>query len=220
MRIRSARFLALALAIGIAAPLFAQRQPGGMGRGGISASMLLGQKSVQEELKLTEDQISKIEKSSKDIRAKFADDVKDKDKRTEAFKKMAEETAKLLPDLVKPEQLKRLKQIEIQLGGLMALTHEDVQKTLKMTDKQVSDVKGLSEDLAKDQQAMFKDAGKDKDKAKEAREKVATLRKEATTKFLTGLTADQKKAYAELTGAEFKGKIEFGMGRRPGADKE
>ena len=72
MRIRLARFAALVLAIGLVAPLFAQRQPGGMGRG-MDGSMLLTQKSVQEEIKLTEDQVAKVEKVGKDLREKFAE---------------------------------------------------------------------------------------------------------------------------------------------------
>ena len=48
----------------------------------------------------------------------------------------------------------------------------------------------------------------------EVAEKVRTLNKEAAAKFISGLSADQKKAYKELTGDEFKGKIEM-IGRRP-----
>ena len=220
MRIRSARFLALVVAVGMVLPLFAQqRQRGGMG-GGINASMLLTQKSVQEELKMTDDQIAKVDKVGKDLRTKYADDLKDKDKRQETMKKMNDERTKALADVLKPEQTKRLKQIEVQLGGLNALAKEDVATTLKLSDKQKSDLKGMVDDLTKDSQELFKDAGKDFKKMAEIRTKVETLNKEAAAKFVTGLSADQKKAYTELAGAEFKGKIEFGMGRRPNKDKE
>ncbi len=224
MRIRSARFLSLALAIGLIAPLFAQ-QPGRGGAGrGVTTSMLLGQKSVQEELKLTEDQVKKIETISKDLRTKYADDLKDfqnREKFQEAMKKMNEEQTKLLADVVKPEQMKRVKQIEVQVGGLRALTNEDVQKALKLTEKQIEQVKAMTEDLAKDSKSIRDDAGKDRAKLTEAMAKINTLSKEASAKFLSGLSADQKTAWKELTGDEFKGKIEFtGMGcRRPNQDK-
>jgi hypothetical protein len=124
MRIRSARFLALVLAVGFVLPLFAQRPGGRMGGGGVNASMLLTQKSVQEEIKMTEDQIAKVDKIGKDLRDKYADDLKDKDKRQETMKKMNDERTKALADVLKPEQMKRVKQIEIQLGGLNALAKE------------------------------------------------------------------------------------------------
>ncbi len=220
MRIRLARFTALVLAIGLVAPLFAQRQPGaGFGRG-MDGSMLLTQKSVQEELKLTEDQITKVEKVGKDLREKYADDLKDKDKRQETMKKMGEERTKALAEVLKPEQTKRLKQIEVQVGGLNALSRDDVAKTLNLSEKQIADVKGIADDLRKDSTELFKDAGKDKDKFAEIMTKVRTLNKEAAAKFISSLSDDQKKAYKELTGDEFKGKIEFGFGGGRPKDKK
>jgi len=224
MSIRSARFLALALAIGVVAPLLAQQQRQGRGFGGgqMSAGMLLTQKSVQEELKLTEDQITKVTEKNKEIRTKFADDLKDKDKRADAAKKMNEETTKALADIIKPEQMKRLKQIEVQLGGLAALRNEEVAKAIKLSDKQIADVKGLADDLSKDSAELMKDAftSKDQAKMKEAREKVQSLNKEATAKFLSGLSAEQKTAYKELVGDEFKGQINPFGGRPGGKNKD
>jgi hypothetical protein len=218
MRIRSARFLALVLAIGLVAPLFGQR-PGGFGRGGMDAGMLLGQKSVQEELKLTEDQIAKADKLNMTLREKFGEDLKDKDKRADAMKKMSEERMKALADILKPDQTKRLKQIEIQLAGVNGLTREDVQTALKLSDKQKADVKGLADDLAKDSRELFKDAGMDPAKFAEIRAKVQTLSKEATAKFVSGLSDEQKSEFKKLVGDEFKGKIEFMVPRR-GKGKE
>jgi len=221
--VRFTRFAALVLAIGLVAPLFAQRQPGGMGRGGITASMLMTQKSVQEELKMSDDQIAKVEKVNKDIREKFGaemkDSFKDKEKMADLMKKMSAETTKALADVLKPEQTKRLKQIEIQLGGLNALTSDEVSKALSLSDKQISDAKAMAEDLNKDRGEIMKEAGKDKDKRAEATEKVAKLTKETTAKFLDKLSADQKKTYTAMIGEEFKGKITFGGGR-PMKDKE
>jgi hypothetical protein len=223
VRIRLSRFLGLALAIGLVAPLFAQ--PGRFGGNrGMDASALLGQKSVQEEIKLTEDQVAKVEKIGKDLREKYADQLKDagkdKDKRTEITKKMGEERTKLLADVLKPDQAKRVKQIEVQVNGLTAFTHEDVQKALKLTDKQISDLKEMEDAIAKDRTEMFKDAGKDKDKFAEVMTKIRTLNKEAAAKFVSKLTDDQKKAYKELAGDEFKGKIEAPTFGRPGKDKK
>ena len=219
MRTRVVRFMALMLAIGLVTPLFGQPRPGGFGRG-VDDSQLLSAKDVQTELKLTEDQIKKVETISKDLREKYGADLKDKDKRAEASKKMGEERTKALADVLKPEQTKRLKQIGIQVGGLAALQKKELQDALKFTEKQTADLKGLTDDLDKDRGEIFKDVGKDFKKFPEAMAKVQTLNKEMTTKFLSGFSTDQKKAWSELVGDEFKGKIDFGMGRRrPGADK-
>ena len=217
MRIRLARLAALFLAIGLVAPLFAQRQPGGGFGRGMDGSALLSQKSVQEELKLTEDQITKVTAVGKDLREKYADDLKDKDKRQETMKKMGEARTKALAGILKPEQTKRLHQIEVQVGGLNALTKDDVAKTLSLTEKQIADAKGIEDDLRKDAGELFK--GGDKDKFAETMAKVQTLRKEAATKFISGLSAEQKKAYKELTGDEFKGKLEAPTGGRPRPNK-
>jgi hypothetical protein len=220
MRTRLLRFLGLCLAIGVATPLLAQR-PGGFG-GGISTAMLVGQKSVQEEVKLTDDQVAKAKKVNDDIRAKYADDLKsagkDKDKRMEITKKMSAETAKALSEVLKPDQLKRIHQIEIQLGGLQVLSRDDVAKELKLTDKQKDDLKGRADDLRKDTTDIFKDAGKDK--FAEAAVKVRTLGQEAAAKFVSTLSDDQKALYKEMTGKKFEGKIEFTGGRPGKGDKE
>src|SRR5271170_1720706 len=55
------RSLALALFALVVTPVFAQRQPGfGFGGGQMGIAQLVTNKSVQEELKLTEDQIAKL----------------------------------------------------------------------------------------------------------------------------------------------------------------
>jgi len=221
MRIRILRSLALVLAIGLVAPLLAQPGRQGFG-GGMDASMLLGQKSVQEELKMTEDQIAKVTKVGEELRTKYADDLKaafkDKDKMTELRKKMSEERTKMMDGVLKAEQTKRLSQIEVQVGGLNALTKDEVSKTLKLTEEQITKAKGMVDDLRKDSGELMKDVGRDKDKRAEATEKIAKMTKEATAKFLGTLSADQTKAYKELTGEEFKGKIER-TGGRPKTDK-
>jgi len=221
MRTRFLRFLGLCLTIGLVTPLLAQRPMGG-GGGNLTGTALLAQKSVQEELKLTEDQVTKTKKIGEDIRTKYGEEMKaafkDREKFAELRKKMNEESTKLLADVLKPEQVKRMHQIEVQLGGIDALSREDVAKELKLTEKQKEDLKARRDDLNKDRGDMFKDAGKDQAKQKEVREKIRTLTTEATTKFVNSLSDDQKKLYTELVGKKFEGKIEF-QGTRPGGNK-
>jgi Spy/CpxP family protein refolding chaperone len=208
--------LAVAVLVAIVAPVLAQPGPFGQGQR-MSAAVLLQNKSVQEELKLTADQVAEFKKIGEDVRGKFEADLKkaredkNREKLQELFKAMSEESDKAIGKAVeglKPEQKKRLHQIEVQVGGLGAFVKEDVQKSLKLSDKQVADIKALQDEVQKDVQEIMKGAGRDPEKRKEAQEKVAKLRKESLEKVTSGFSADQKAAYKDLVGEKFELKIE------------
>ncbi|HEV3146930.1 MAG TPA: hypothetical protein VGZ47_23785, partial [Gemmataceae bacterium] len=97
---------AVLLCAAIAAVVLAQQPRGGGGMGAFTANagVLLANKSVQEELKLTEDQIAKV-KDFGEKQAEMRKGMKDlsKEERQDAMKKMGEETEKVVKTL-KPEQ--------------------------------------------------------------------------------------------------------------------
>jgi Spy/CpxP family protein refolding chaperone len=205
--------LALGLALLVAGPAMAQRGPGGRG-GGIG--MLLRNKSVQEELKLDKDQVDKLtaafEKFREDNKDDFAklgrDSNASREEREAAMKKIGEGSRKVAADVLKPEQMKRLKQIQVQQEGVRAFANPEVEKDLKLTDKQKDELKTIAEDLQKQQREIFQNAGGNRE---EARKKMTDLRKEKMDAALKVLTDEQKKTYKELTGAHFEIKFE----RRP-----
>jgi hypothetical protein len=206
MRHLSKLLLTAALAALLAIPVFSQ----GPGRGFGTPSMekLATNEGVQKELKLSDDQASKLKKAAEDLQSKYGDQLKeakkDKEKRAEITKKMEAEFTKTLDDTLKPEQRKRFNQIHVQTQGLSAFQDETVVKALKLTDKQKDELKGMADDFAKDTQGMFKDAGKDKDKLAEVQKKIATMRKETLEKAASKLTDDQKKAWKDLVGEPFE----------------
>jgi hypothetical protein len=106
MRNRLLSTLALAGVLLAASPAFAQRQPGGRGGGMGGPTMYLSAKSVQEELKLTEDDAKKLT----DELGKLDRNLSPEERR--------EKTNKILTDGLKPEQLKRLNQIMWQRSGI------------------------------------------------------------------------------------------------------
>jgi hypothetical protein len=186
--------LALTVAILAVSPAMAQRQRGG---GGGGASMYLGAKSVQEELKLSEDDAKKITEEL----GKLGRDLKPEER--------AEKSAKILSDNLKPEQIKRLHQIMWQKGGIgVALNNSEVLTALKLDDKQKEKVKTIEDESAKARRELFQGGG-----GAGNREKMQELRKKTEEDLNAVLSDDQKKAYKELLGAEFKGEI--GGGRRP-----
>jgi len=219
----------LALTVMVAALLVglvvAQRFFGG--GGGFGGAGLLENKSVQEELKMSEEQTTKAKKAIQDVRAKYKEDfgkvfqIEDKSERDPKFaelaKKVNDETMKEVDEILKPEQIKRFKQIQLQVRGPDAYRDEEVQKTLKLTDDQKDKIKTIMEDFGKEAQEIFKDAGGD---FKAAGKKVQDLRKETQDKITGLLTDDQKKAWTELTGKPFELKMEFGGGKGKGKGKK
>ncbi len=207
----------------LVAPLVAQqRQPGrGFGGGGGGVGMLLSNKGVQEELKVTDEQKEKVTSSLKDVRTKFGEDMRaafkdmNREKIAQIQKDMAAETNKVVGKVLKPDQVKRLHQIELQVGiqqgNLGVLTSERVQKELKLTDKQKASIKETSEMLAKDR-PMFGGGTRPTPEQREAFQKKA---KEAGEKIIGTLSADQKKTWKDLTGEKFNYKPDMRPNRPP-----
>jgi Spy/CpxP family protein refolding chaperone len=186
----------------IALPVFAQRGRGGMGRGGMGMGMLIGNAEVQKEIKLTDEQKAALKPAQDELRKTVGEAMRDMD--FDAVRKANEAFSKEVASKLKPEQVKRLKQIELQnLPGLAAYTREDVQKALKLTDKQKETIKETAEDLQKDTREIFQDAAGDKEKMRDAFAKIQKLQTEARGKVTKTFTEEQKAAWKDMTGAPF-----------------
>jgi len=222
------------LAAVLVAPVLAQRPGGGGGGGrGVSEGMLLSNKGVQEELKLTEQQKETIAAISAKQRESFGGGKGGKGGKgfdREAFQKAMEESnkayAKVKEDL-KPEQKKRLHQIQTQVQGLRAFSNEEVQSALKLTDKQKEEIKEIADEAGKDIAELRKGGfgkGADREKMAENQKKIAKLNKEATDRIVKTFNTDQQKAWKDLTGEPFEVKFEGfggdgGGGRPKGKDR-
>jgi hypothetical protein len=227
-------FGALMLTAGITAVVLAQQpRGGGFGGGGGNASpaRMLGNKTVQEELKLTDDQVAavkgmteKITEMTKEIFAKGKD--MSKEEKTEAFKKIGEdsakETEKVTKDL-KPEQTARLKQLQLQVAGVSVLAMpEDAVKRLGLADE----VKKIT--LTDDQKGKFKetadarsnDAKEIKGFDADSQKKREALNKEYAEKFAGILTDEQKKTWTEMTGKAVEIKFDNPFGKGKGKPKD
>jgi hypothetical protein len=220
MRLRL--FGALLLSGGIAMVVLAQQpRGGGMGAGMMAnPGTLLANKTVQEDLKLSEDLIAKV----KDLGQKRGEAFKgfkdmSKEERQDAMKKINEETERVVKEL-KPEQTARLKQIQLQQVGVVIFTNEDMAKNLGLADEakkitlsddQKEKLKEVTDQAAKDGMELFKSGGFGPDTMK----KVQALRKEASEKSLNLLTSEQKKTWTELTGKPLEIRFEFPGGGRP-----
>lgn len=214
----------LALLLGLVALLTTAvlaQQPGGrgFGRGGFGrggGAMLLVNKSVQTELKLTQEQVDKVAEMTKQAREDFRklmnEDTSDEDKKA-IRKKMAEEGPKAVKTILNADQQKRLKEIQNQQMGVALLEQEETQKALKLSDDQKEKIKTIQEDATKEMRELFQGGGRG---SPETMKKFQGLRKEAMTKATNLLNDTQKAALKELLGKPFEIQGGFGGGRGRG----
>jgi Spy/CpxP family protein refolding chaperone len=239
--------LAMVLAAGIvlggmaAAQLPGGGQPGGFGGGfggfgggGGLAGMIAQSKQLQEELKIEIEQIdkltaalTKVREDLRDEMAKLRDRNTSPENRAEIMKKLGEANAKAIDFVLKPDQVKRLHQIENQQAGVGMFNKDDVQKALKLSDGQKDKIKSINEDLQKEMRELSgggPGGGGGRGGAggpgggrggfdPEAQKKRQGLQKEAMDNILKVLDDSQKGAVKDLTGAAFELRFEgFGAG--------
>jgi Spy/CpxP family protein refolding chaperone len=185
-----------------------RRQRGGFGGGfGGGVVFLLDQKSVQDELKLSDEQIKKVKALSEKQRESFRGQRGQRGQRDEETRKKMEEARraadKTVAEILKPEQLKRVKQISLQQQGARALSNPEVESALKLTDAQISKIKSIQEET----RTARGQRGQRGQRDEAARKKLEEARKATNDKLMNVLTDEQKAKWKELTGAPFKGEI-------------
>jgi len=200
--------LTVALAALVYLPVMAQPGPGLFGRGGDLSAMLLANKDVQKEIKLTDDQKKDIEKAGKERQEAFAKAREDMDR--EGFQKAMETYTKAITKVkkdLKPEQQKRLLGIEVQVAEknktVAIFKNAEVVKALSLTEKQQDAVKELMSEYEKDAKEIFEEVKGDRTKFKGAFEKIQKMGGETFTKVTKSLTEKQQEAWKELKGEKF-----------------
>ncbi len=203
-----------------------QPQPSTAGVSG-GFDLLIDNPSVQKELKLSEEQAEHIRDLRRQIKDKALTKIREQSstprkdgnaadpqaRAKEIMKAASDETLKGLADILKPEQLKRLRQIRLQQEGLNALFDPEVIKILKLTDEQRSKIQAVQDNLKKESVTLLK-AGPQSN-FQESLRKIMTLRRESLDKGLALLTSDQMKAWIELAGEPFEMKAAPFILQRP-----
>jgi hypothetical protein len=195
---------------------------------GVDAPFLLANASVKKEINLTDEQCGKVRKIVKEVYDKYQPDMQkartDRDQKKwlelvgESTQETRERVHKALPDILMPEQFKRLKQIEIQVNGILSFKKPEVQKKLELTDKQKEEIRGIGDGLKQDVAGTLKDvASAPLRKGPEALRKVRELKNDATRKAVDTLTVDQKKTWKEMTGETFELKLDGSLLPRGGS---
>jgi hypothetical protein len=187
----------------------------------LSGANLIHNKSVQEDLKLGSDQVDSILAARRKVTEKYKDELRKlnelamnevkptdrlplsvvKGKELEA--KMDEEVVKALEAILKPEQTKRMKQIQlhdaVQRVGAGVFLYADVAKALQMTDRQKQHVRSIFNQSCHDVTALAF-AGVPRE---EAWEEARKLNKKAMDDVRSFLSDEQKKKLADLMGRPF-----------------
>ena len=196
---------------------FGSRGGGSMfgGRGGGDMTMtLLRVEAIRTELEISPDQeeaLTKMQEQGRTERPNADFRNMSEEERTEFFDKMRKEAAERntkmkeqLEEVLFPEQLERLQEINIQLQGIAALRNADVAKELKITDAQKKELEevqaGLMEKMREGMRELFTSGG-----GREGmREKIEKMREDMEGDVLGVLTSDQKKKFEEMKGEKFE----------------
>ena len=174
---------------------------------GSHVHFLLHQKPVQDDLKLTQQQFSKIQEQIfrdmqqvKQLKASLPPE-QFKEKMHELFK----EKDKNVLALLQASQQKRLKQIMLQVQVPRVFTDRTVAKELKLDDEQQQQMSTIMDTATRDQQILFES----KPQPAVMQKKMAELKKKATEQTLAVLTSEQRSQWSEMIGTAFKGQIQL-----------
>src|SRR5262249_17773612 len=153
------------------------------------------------------EQVKDIPAAIRTVREKYQDDLRklrdlEPDKQVALMKKVDEETTKAIADILRPEQAKRLKQIERQQTVVHYFNSAEVAKDLKLTDDQKEKIKDVFNEYQQEAGALLLRGASDQESQKK-------LTKAALTAFVEVLTNDQRKAWKELIGEPFELKADL-----------
>lgn len=189
--------------------------PGGPGMGG--PLQLLRLEQVQKEIELVDDQKAKLrelgEATARDMREAFSGmrDLNEEQRRErmEELRKKAQEReaelAKKIEGILLPHQLKRLKEISVQVQGIRALNSAEVAKELGITDDQKAKMESIRREVT-DQFAKMREEMQDlspeqrRERFREMGEKFRETQQQVEEKILNVLTPEQKEKFEALKG--------------------
>jgi hypothetical protein len=173
-------------------------------RFGLTFLMLLKQKSVQDELRLTKAQVAAVEEAAAKEMKAFNDLFPlGPDEHTRRMKELGKENDQMAEKLLNPEQASRLRQISLQVQGPRVFTDPQLARELNLTEDQKRHFAKLIADTDQ-QMAQLIQPGSAPESANRQLEE---LDKNSRNKILSLLTGAQRNKWKELTGEPFRGPI-------------
>lgn len=181
---------------------------GGRGGGGLG---MLRVKEVQEELKMTQPQIDKVDAKQQEVQQAIQTLVQNAggfqnmspEDRQKLMPKMQEIQTKAVADILDTKQQKRFHQLELQQQGAMAISRPEVSKELALTDDQKTKIKDIQQAQQDKMREIFQGAGQGGDRAA-MMQQMQALQKAAGDKITALLTDAQKAQWKAMQGDAFK----------------
>jgi hypothetical protein len=163
---------------------------------------------VMDELKVTDEQRQKLfqhfggeAERSANVFDSLEGSAEERGKKVSEHQKKAQERlAKFLKDTLKADQLKRLRQLELQREGLRTIADRaELFEELRITEKQKMQFAPIFEEMQKRIAPLIKEKGD----PEEIMPKVRKLLKEASDKLEAVLDEAQKKQWKDMLGKPF-----------------
>jgi hypothetical protein len=203
----SAWLLALSLVAGFAGPVYADGPDPDQAHKVFGSAFVVFHGKVQDELKLSDDQKEQLKKHRDTLPDPMEfmqklQGLKPEDRQKEMMSHH-EKLAKLLQKTLKPDQAKRLQQIEFQLQGApYAIGNPKIAEELKITDDQKKKYMTVMQGMQEKMQALAKEI-ENGGNPQEIHPKMQELHKDQQAKAEAILTDAQKKQWKEMLGKPF-----------------
>jgi hypothetical protein len=192
----------------------------GSDRDGSDPVQLIQSEQVKKELGLTDEQIGKIKSMESELRAKLAAkeaslqlkglDPKAKEEKLKTAAKeiddLTKESRAQAGQILKPEQIKRMKEIMLQIYGWSVLTRNDYKDELKLTDAQNKQLDTIQEQMGQQMRAGWQIPSGEKaaETTSGNRKRMEQIMKTSNTQALAVLTPAQKTQLETLKGKKFE----------------
>src|SRR5262249_51816937 len=124
------------------------------------------------------------------------------------LRKVSDEGLAGLRVVLRPEQMSRLKQIELQERGLRALNDPDVEKALNLTATPKNRIQDLTHETEGAMRQVLGGGGQKRLASSAALQELLKARRQMMAKAVELLTTEQKTAWIALAGVPFELKIQ------------
>ena len=164
---------------------------------GPPALMLLNQKAVRDDLKLSEEQTRSLREATvKQMTALLDTADLPPEQRMQKRQEMHKQTEAIVSQVLRPEQSARLKQIALQVEGPRTFACPKIAKDLGITEEQQQRMKAIHAEARKEIARLFGEGQPRPEAVKAAKE----LRQRVQEQIVNVLTDAQKARWKELTG--------------------
>lgn len=180
--------------------------------------MMLSEKSVQTDLKLSAVQNKKVNAAlTKQMTSMKMTFNLTPDQRMQMMQEISKAGAQAAEELLTTEQKKRIKEISLQMQGSRAFAEAEVVKDLNLTEEQQTKIKTINDGIGKQMGDLFQ--GK-KLAPQVFQKKIKEIEKTANDQSKKLLTSEQSSMWNSMTGTPFRGEIRMmppmGFGPPPG----